>query len=59
MAYKQNKIQSVLLIQLIKLVSLHYLWKDNNENAVKKKDHILSPQDCLQAISQTGPSSSL
>lgn len=36
MANKSNKIQYVLLIQLIKLVLLHYLWINNVDNAVKK-----------------------
>lgn len=34
MEFKRNKIQYVLLIQLIKLVSLHYLWRNDIENAV-------------------------
>lgn len=51
MANKSNKIQYVLLIQLIKVVLLHYLWINNVDNAVKKR-----LQDCLLAISQTGPS---
>lgn len=37
MAYKRNKIQYVLLIQLIKLVSLHYLWKNKIDYVVKQK----------------------